>query len=70
MQVLSHAAKTLINFKRKSAFIIGKLVVDILTCALFQHRRCLTGTAVVAENIGRQLIVAGTRLSLHPVFNT
>lgn len=46
------------------------LSVYLLTGALFLHRRRFTGAAVVAENIGRQLILTGTRLSLYSIFIT
>lgn len=46
------------------------MCICVQTCALFQHRGAFAGTAIVAENIRCQFIIAGTRLSLCPIFNT
>lgn len=43
---------------------------NVQTCPLIHHRGGFTGAAVVTENIWRQLIIAGTHLSLHPIFHT
>lgn len=40
------------------------------TCALLHRRGALAGAAVVAENFGRHLVIAGVRLALKPIFNS